>query len=164
MLQLILTNLLLDIAPSSICNHLLPQRQMIHSLRLIIQFLPQVCFYYLLYCLIFDWFVSLAKFFANPFTDEYDGKFHANPNMSFVSLMQGDKDANNLDAGLTYAFESYSAGSRPASYQQSNLSTHSYNTLAMPDGFDKIQEFKGNPGWQVLLVTFVIFVLYKNFN
>lgn len=84
---------------------------------------------------------------TNPLTDDYDGKFQANPDMSFVSLMQGDKDANNFDASLTYSFESYGAGSQSASYQPTQLSTQSYNT-----GFDKMQELRGIPGWQVLMI------------
>ncbi|XP_071696321.1 calmodulin-binding transcription activator 3-like isoform X2 [Rutidosis leptorrhynchoides] len=77
-------------------------------------------------------------------SDDYDGKFQANPDMSFVALMQGSKIANNLDADLTYAFESYRAGSQPVSYQPTNLSTQSYNT-----GFDRLHGFRGNPAWQI---------------
>ncbi|KAI3824465.1 hypothetical protein L1987_05925 [Smallanthus sonchifolius] len=88
-------------------------------------------------------------YYPVPSSKDYDGKFQVNPDMSFVSLMQGDKDGNNLDAGLTYDFESYSAGSQSASYQSAHLSTQSYDpsTRHLPDGFDKMQ-FRGNAGWQ----------------
>lgn len=77
-----------------------------------------------------------------------------NPVLSFASLMQGDKDGNNLDAGLTYAFESYNGGSQSASYQSLHLSSQSDDPRmrqVMPDGSDKMQ-FRGNSGWQVLNV------------
>ncbi|KAK1439490.1 hypothetical protein QVD17_05309 [Tagetes erecta] len=85
-------------------------------------------------------------------SNDYDGKFQAHPDMSFFSLMQGDKDGNKLDIDLTYAFESYSAGSQSASYQPTHLSTQSYDTSmyqVRADGFDKMQELRGNPGSQL---------------
>lgn len=113
-------------------------------------------------------------YYPVPSSNDYDGKFQANPDMSFVSLMQGDKDENNLDAGLTYepqkhvdmpswdnSFETHTAGSQSASYQPTHLSTQPYNTSilpgrgnemlrqVMPDGYDKLQEFRGNSGWQL---------------
>ncbi|XP_076893545.1 calmodulin-binding transcription activator 3-like [Bidens hawaiensis] len=85
-------------------------------------------------------------YYPVPSSNDYDGKAQVNPDMSFISLMQGDKDGNNLDAGLLYPFESYNAGSESASYQ----STQSYDTSTrqmMPDEFDKMQ-FRGSAGWQ----------------
>nr|XP_043638698.1 calmodulin-binding transcription activator 3 [Erigeron canadensis] len=82
-------------------------------------------------------------YYPVPSSNDYDVKFQGNPDMSFVSLMQGDKSANNIDVGYPYAFESYSAGSQSASYQPTHLSSESYNT-----GFDQAQEFKGSSGWQ----------------
>ncbi|KAJ9564774.1 hypothetical protein OSB04_000740 [Centaurea solstitialis] len=112
-------------------------------------------------------------YYPVPSSNDYDGKFQANPDMSFVSLMQGDKDENNFDAGLTYksqkhfdmpswdnSFETHTAGSQSAAYQPTHLSSQPYNTSILPsggnemprqflpDGFDKVQEFKGNSGWQ----------------
>ncbi|MFS8015643.1 putative transcription factor CG1-CAMTA family [Helianthus anomalus] len=85
-------------------------------------------------------------YYPVPSSGDYDGKSQMNPDMSFVSLMQGDKDGNNLDAGLSYAFESYGTGSQPASYQ-STLSFDPNMGQVMPDGFDKMQ-LRGNAGWQ----------------
>ncbi|KAK9053415.1 hypothetical protein SSX86_030049 [Deinandra increscens subsp. villosa] len=91
-------------------------------------------------------------YYPVPSSNNYDGKFQAIPDMSFVSLMQGEKDGNSLDIGLTYAFENYNAASQSASYQPTHLSAQSYDTNTHQvrlDGFDKMQEFRGNPGWQV---------------
>lgn len=91
-------------------------------------------------------------YYPVPSSNDYDGKFQANPDMSFVSLMQGVKDGNNLDVGLQYAFEDYNAGSQSASYHSPNISTTSYDTIVrhtMPDEFDKFHEFRGNSGWQL---------------
>ncbi|XP_071701705.1 calmodulin-binding transcription activator 3-like [Rutidosis leptorrhynchoides] len=83
-------------------------------------------------------------YYPVPLSNDYNGKSLANPDMSFITLMQGDKNANNIDGSLAYAFENYNAGIQPASYQPTHLSTQSYNT-----GFDKMQEFRGNPTWQL---------------
>ncbi|KAI7731228.1 hypothetical protein M8C21_014805, partial [Ambrosia artemisiifolia] len=81
-------------------------------------------------------------------SNDYDGKLQAYPDMSFVSLMQGNTNGTNLDIGLTNASESYSAGSQSASYQPTQPHDTSMRQL-MPGGFDKMQEFRGNPGWQL---------------
>ncbi|KAI7731227.1 hypothetical protein M8C21_014804 [Ambrosia artemisiifolia] len=80
--------------------------------------------------------------------NDYDGKLQAYPDMSFVSLIQGNTDGTNLDIGLTNASESYSAGSQSASYQPTQPHDTSMRQV-MPGGFDKMQEFRGNPGWQL---------------
>ncbi|KAI3691476.1 hypothetical protein L2E82_49837 [Cichorium intybus] len=41
-------------------------------------------------------------YYPAPPSNDYDGKFQVNPDMSFVSLMQGGKNDNNLDVGFTY--------------------------------------------------------------
>ncbi|KAL4579748.1 hypothetical protein LXL04_015913 [Taraxacum kok-saghyz] len=86
----------------------------------------------------------------NALTDDYEGKFQVTPDMSFVSLMQGGKNDNNLDAGFTYK-PSQKNLDMPAwdndfeGYQ----STQPYNpNLSMADGSNS-KEFRGNPGWQL---------------
>ncbi|KAK1423737.1 hypothetical protein QVD17_19045 [Tagetes erecta] len=91
-----------------------------------------------------------TPYYPVPSSEDYDGKFQVNPDLSFASLMQGDKDGNNLDAGFTYAFESYNGESQSASYQSLHLSSQSDDPRmhqVMPDGSDKMQ-FRGNAGWQ----------------
>ncbi|KAL7599423.1 calmodulin-binding transcription activator 3 [Lactuca sativa] len=103
-------------------------------------------------------------YYPAPPSNDYDAKFQVNPDMSFVSLMQGGKIDNNPDAGFTYkpqknldmpAWDNDFEG-----YQSTHLSTQPYNPnilthgnemprQIMPDGSNKMQEFRGNPGWQL---------------
>ncbi|KAD1449640.1 hypothetical protein E3N88_42811 [Mikania micrantha] len=86
-----------------------------------------------------------VPYYLVPSSNDFDGKLQANPDMSFISLMQRDKDGNNLDIGLTYAFEGYDAGSQSSCYQPTHLSTQSYATSTRqvrPDGFDKMQDIR----------------------
>ncbi|KAD7117535.1 hypothetical protein R6Q59_005849 [Mikania micrantha] len=86
-------------------------------------------------------------YYPVPSSNDFDGNLQGNSDMSFVSLMQGSKDGNNIDANLTYSFESFSAGSQSS---RTPLSTQSYDPSmrqVMPDGFDKFL-FRENEGWQ----------------
>lgn len=103
-------------------------------------------------------------YYPVPPSNDYDAKFQVNPDMSFVSLMQGGKNENNIDAGFSYkpqknldmpAWDNDFEG-----YQSTHLSSQPYNPnvlgrgnemlhQVMPDGSNKMQEFRGNQGWQL---------------
>lgn len=103
-------------------------------------------------------------YYPVPSTNDYDGKFQVNPDMSFVSLMQGGKNDNNLDAGFTYkpqkSLDVPGWDNNFEGYQSTHLSTQPYNPnilghgnemprQMMPDGSYKMQESRGNPAWQL---------------